>query len=160
MGRRSKKRLSYVSRNAYKNRKGYKDKKILDYNNQYKRFTGKGSIYGYAANKCIYCKETLEQIDTLSNVFMHVECQAKATSDTAPLKPKKKFIKLCKKCNEPIEHTYLGFDTYVRDLCSHCHIEKTVTDTPAEDLRIPDFISKPYKKHIHKNKYCCKINLN
>jgi len=155
MGRRSKKRLSYVSRNAYKNRKGYKDKKILDYNNQYERFTGKGSIYGYAANKCIYCKETLEQIDTLSNVFMHVECQAKLKSNTAPVKPKRKFIKLCKNCNEPIEHTYLGFDTYVRDLCSHCHKE-TATNKP-EDLRMP-VVQKNKDKHLHANIYCCKIN--
>ena len=151
--------MSYISRTAYKNRKGYKDKKSLDYGNRYKRYTPKGSIYGYAANKCIYCKQTLEEIDTLSNVFMHVECQAKATSDTAPLKPKKKFIKLCKKCNEPIEHTYQGFDTYVRDLCSHCHIEKTVTDIPQEDLRIP-LVQKNKYKHLHTNIYCCKINLN
>ena len=68
MRRRKKNRLSYISRTAYKNKKGYKDQKILDYSNRYQRFTGKGSIYGYAANKCIYCKPGI-RLDKISDSY-------------------------------------------------------------------------------------------
>ena len=107
------------------------------------------------SKKCRHCKEPLSSEDKLSGVSRHVECSIEAylKSKTSPVKQKRKFIRPCKNCNEPIEHTYLGFDTYVRDLCSHCHKE-TATNKP---LRIP-VVQKNKNKHLHANIYCCKIN--
>jgi len=109
------------------------------------------------SKKCRHCKEPLSSEDKLSGVSRHVECSIEAylKSKTSPVKQKRKFIRPCKNCNEPIEHTYLGFDTYVRDLCSHCHKE-TATNKP-EDLRMP-VVQKNKDKHLHANIYCCKIN--
>jgi len=107
------------------------------------------------SKKCRHCKEPLSSEDKLSGVSRHVECSIEAylKSKTSPVKQKRKFIRPCKKCNEPIEHTYLGFNTYVRDLCSHC----TATNKPLKDLRLP-VVQKNKDKHLHANIYCCKVN--
>jgi len=79
MGRRRKKGYpkNYISRTAYKNKKGYKKEPTSDYSNKYNR----------SVHKCVICRKLLDEVDTLSNANTHIECLVSKVTPPEKIKP-------------------------------------------------------------------------